>query len=94
MCLFDRQDDFLSTGNVTSVDAGSTRGVLVPEHISQIFQDANLSALLTDDVSNLSVRFQRVKITGEDISGVKYCLFSIHYSYLPAVGCLMNCTSH
>jgi len=45
----------------------------VPEHIGQIWEDLKLEALLTDHVDNLSVRFQRVKVTGEDISGVKCC---------------------
>ena len=68
MCLFGRQDDLLA-GCVIPTDGISSRSV--SEHISQLCGDANLEVLLTDDVDNLSVRFQRVKVTGEDISGVK-----------------------
>jgi len=60
----------VSTENIVPVDAvGSAAGVR--ENISELCEDANLQVLLTDDVDNLSVRFQRVKVTGEDISGVK-----------------------
>jgi len=69
--LFGRQDDFLSMGRIAALDAVSDLGD-VPRHISQICEDLHLEALLTDDVDNLSVRFQRVKVTGEDISGVKH----------------------
>jgi len=72
LCLFVRHDDLLA-GKVIPIDAVSKD---VREHISQICEDANLEVLLTDDVENLSVRFQRVKVTGEDISGVK-CAYTI-----------------
>ena len=52
----------------------------VPGHISQICEDSRLEALLTDDVGNLSVCFQRVRVTGEDISGVN-CLSDLVVSY-------------
>jgi len=70
--LFGRHDDLLSTSTIRAIDAVSNKGD-VPEHIRQICEDSKLEALLTDDVDNLSVRFQRVKVTGEDISGVKCC---------------------
>jgi len=64
------------------VDAvGSAAGVR--ENITELCEDANLQVLLTDDVDNLSVRFQRVKVTGEDISGVKL-LPLFHTMQLPS----------
>jgi len=68
-----RQEDFQTTEGVDAVGAGSECNV--SEHIIQIAEDSHLEALLTDDVCNLSVRFQRVKVTGEDISGVESLLF-------------------
>jgi len=60
----------LSTGSVIALDALGSMSY-VPNHISQICQDSQLESLLTDDVHNLSVRFRRVKVTGEDITGVE-----------------------
>jgi len=58
----------------------------VSEQITQICEDSHLEALLTDDIGNLSVRFQRVKVTGEDISGVyvkTLHFFCLHLFALP-----------
>jgi len=69
--LFVRQD-----GIQTQESIADTLGD-VSEQIAQICEDSRLEALLTDDVGNLSVRFQRVKVTGEDISGVDAVFFVV-----------------
>lgn len=73
MCLSGRQDDSQPATNVT-LDAIGRLGD-VSEQITQICEDSHLEALLTDDVGNLSVPFQRVKVTGEDITGVNAAAF-------------------